>query len=134
MSSKAATYTGLGTGRRKTSIARVYLKPGTGAIEVNGMPSREYFKRDVLQMVIEQPLKLTDTLERYDIKANICGGGLSGQAGALLHGIARALAQTDSKYQPVLRQHGFLTRDPRRRERKKYGRKGARARFQFSKR
>ena len=131
---RGTTYLGMGTGRRKRSVARVYLKPGSGGIEVNGMPSRDYFKRDVLQMIIEQPLRATNTLERYDIKANIYGGGLSGQAGALRHGIARALAGLDPKHQSPLRQGGFLTRDPRRRERKKYGQRGARARFQFSKR
>jgi SSU ribosomal protein S9P len=132
--SRGATYIALGTGRRKTSVARVYIKPGTGTIEVNGLPSREYFKRDVLQMIIEQPLKLTGTIDRYDIKANIYGGGLSGQAGALRHGISRALVGVDVKHQPLLRQGGMLTRDPRTVERKKYGRRGARARFQFSKR
>jgi len=131
---KGTTYLGTGTGRRKTSVARVYLKPGTGVIEVNGSPSRDYFKRDVLQMIVEEPLKLTNTLERYDIKANINGGGLTGQAGALRHGISRALLEIDSKHRGLLRPAGFLTRDPRRRERKKYGQKGARARFQFSKR
>lgn len=131
---KGTNYLGTGTGRRKTSIARVYIKPGTGVIEVNGLPSREYFKRDVLQMMIEQPLQMTATHDRYDIKANIYGGGLTGQAGALRHGIARALVEIDPKHQSPLRQGGFLTRDPRRRERKKYGQRGARARFQFSKR
>ncbi len=132
--SKSSVYLGMGTGRRKKSVARVYLKPGSGVIEVNGSPSREYFKRDVLQMVIEQPLKATNTAERYDVKANIQGGGLSGQAGALLQGIARALVEIDPKHRATLRAGGFMTRDPRRRERKKYGQKGARARFQFSKR
>ncbi len=131
---KGTTYLGISTGRRKRSVARVYVKPGSGDILVNGTPSRGYFKRDVLQMIIEQPLRATNTLERYDIKANIYGGGLSGQAGALRHGIARALATIDPKHQGLLRQGGFLTRDPRRRERKKYGQRGARARFQFSKR
>ena len=131
---KSSTYLGSATGRRKKSIARVYIKPGEGQIEVNGCPSREYFKRDVLQMIIEQPLKTTETFGRYDIKANICGGGLTGQAGALRHGIARALVEIDPKHRANLRPDGFLTRDPRRRERKKYGQKGARARFQFSKR
>jgi small subunit ribosomal protein S9 len=134
MMAKASSWMGLGTGRRKSSVARVYLKPGSGEIEVNGMPSREYFKRDVLQMVIEQPLKATQTLERYDIKANIYGGGLTGQAGALRHGIARALLEIDPKHRQLLRSSGFLTRDPRSKERKKYGQRGARARFQFSKR
>jgi small subunit ribosomal protein S9 len=131
---KGTTYLSNGTGRRKTSIARVYIKQGEGKIEVNGQPSRDYFKRDVLQMIIEQPLKATSTFERYDIKATILGGGLTGQAGALRHGIARALVEMDPKFRSILRQHGFLTRDPRSRERKKYGQKGARARFQFSKR
>ncbi len=123
-----------GTGRRKKSVARVYLRKGSGEIEVNGVASRDYFKRDVLQMVIEGPLKATETLGRYDIKANINGGGLSGQAGALRHGISRALVELEPKHRSTLRPLGFLTRDPRRRERKKYGQKGARARFQFSKR
>ena len=131
---KGATYLSIGTGRRKRSVARVYLKPGAGEIVVNGAVSRDYFKRDVLQMIIEQPLQATGTLGRYDSKANIYGGGLSGQAGALRHGIARALVELDPKHRPVLRVGGFLTRDPRRVERKKYGQRGARARFQFSKR
>jgi small subunit ribosomal protein S9 len=129
-----STYLGQGTGRRKRSVARVYVKPGSGEIIVNGSDCREYFKRDVLQMIIEQPLKELDILGRYDIYANICGGGLTGQAGALRHGIARAMVAIEPKHRPLLRTGGFLTRDSRRVERKKYGRKGARARFQFSKR
>jgi len=131
---KGASYLGKGTGRRKSSVARVYLKKGSGSITVNGFPSRDYFKRDVLQMIIEQPLRATSTLDRYDVKANIQGGGLTGQAGALRHGISRALAKLDAKHQPLLRNEGFLTRDSRRVERKKFGQRGARARFQFSKR
>ena len=123
-----------GTGRRKKSVARVYLRKGSGEIEVNGVASRDYFKRDVLQMIIEAPLKATETLGRYDIKANINGGGLSGQAGALRHGISRALEKLDPSLRVPRKRSGFLTRDARKKERKKYGQKGARARFQFSKR
>jgi len=122
------------TGRRKNAIARVYLKPGTGKFTVNNRELSDYVKRDTLQMIIEQPLAATDMLGKVDIKAFAEGGGLTGQSGALLLGIARALVKSDEELKSVLRRGGFLTRDPRMVERKKYGRPGARKRFQFSKR
>jgi small subunit ribosomal protein S9 len=122
------------TGRRKCSIARVRLMPGTGKIVVNELSLPDYFKRDTLRMVIEQPLVMTDTMGKYDIVANVNGGGLAGQAGALLLGIARALLKANEDFRSALRRGGFLTRDPRMVERKKYGQPGARKRFQFSKR
>jgi len=122
------------TGRRKCSIARVRMMPGTGKITVNDLGLLDYFKRDTLRMVIEQPLVVTDTMGKYDIVANVTGGGLAGQAGALLLGIARALLKANDEFRASLRRGGFLTRDPRMVERKKYGRPGARKRFQFSKR
>ncbi len=122
------------TGRRKCSIARVRMAPGTGKITVNDLSLLDYFKRDTLRMVIEQPLVVTDTMGKYDIIANVNGGGLAGQAGALLLGIARALLKANDEFRSSLRRGGFLTRDPRMVERKKYGRPGARKRFQFSKR
>ncbi len=121
-------------GRRKNATARVRLVPGQGKVAVNGRELLEYFKREVLKMVIEQPLKATDTLGKFDIIANINGGGLTGQAEALRLGIARALLKWNEELRPELRANGFLTRDPRRVERKKYGRPKARKRFQFSKR
>lgn len=122
------------TGRRKNATARVYLKPGTGQITVNNRELQEYVKRDTLKMIIEQPLVATDTLGKVDVKAFAKGGGLTGQSGALLLGIARALVKSNEELKPVLRKGGFLTRDPRMVERKKYGQPGARKRFQFSKR
>ncbi|GAB4374823.1 MAG: 30S ribosomal protein S9 [Calditrichia bacterium] len=122
------------TGRRKTSTARVRLFPGKGEIIVNGKPLLDYFKREVLKMVIEQPFEATDTLGKFDVAANISGGGLSGQAEALRHGIARALLKWNAELKPELRAGGFLTRDPREVERKKYGKPKARKSFQFSKR
>lgn len=122
------------TGRRKNAIARVYLKPGTGKITVNDRELLDYVKRDTLKMIIEQPLVATDMLGKVDIKAFACGGGLTGQSGALLLGIARALVKNDAECKSLLRRGGFLTRDPRMVERKKYGQAGARKRFQFSKR
>jgi small subunit ribosomal protein S9 len=122
------------TGKRKNAIARVRLAPGTGAIMINGRQMEEYFPREALQILVRRPLELTESLERYDIRAKIHGGGVSGQAGALRHGIARALEKLDGTQRLTLKRAGFLTRDPRRKERKKYGQKGARARFQFSKR
>jgi len=122
------------TGRRKCSIARVRMAPGTGKITVNDQGLLDYFKRDTLRMVIEQPLMMTDTMGKYDIVANVTGGGLAGQAGALLLGIAQALLKANDEFRSSLRRGGFLTRDPRMVERKKYGRPGARKRFQFSKR
>lgn len=122
------------TGKRKTAVARVWLKPGTGQILVNKRSIEDYFGRPTSQMVIRQPLELTDTLERFDVMATAKGGGLSGQAGAVRHGIAKALLAVDAKLRLPLKKAGFLTRDSRVKERKKYGQKGARARFQFSKR
>ncbi len=122
------------TGRRKNAIARVYLAPGDGKIQVNDRELLDHFKRDTLKMIIEQPLVVTESLGKYDIKAHVNGGGLSGQAGAILLGIARTLVKADEELKSTLRQNGFLTRDPRMVERKKYGQPGARKRFQFSKR
>jgi small subunit ribosomal protein S9 len=122
------------TGRRKTSVARVRLVPGTGNITMNGRAMQEYLRRDVLEMVMVQPLQLTETRERFDVQIATTGGGLSAQAGAACLGIARALLKYDPEVRGVLKGAGFLTRDPRARERKKYGRAGARKRFQFSKR
>ncbi len=122
------------TGKRKSAIARVRITPGTGQIVVNGRNCDEYFPRAALHDIVRQPLTDTDTLTSYDISANICGGGVTGQAGALRHGIARALEKIDPARRLKLKQAGYLTRDSRRKERKKYGQKGARARFQFSKR
>ncbi len=123
-----------GTGRRKTATARVFLKPGSGKIMVNGMEADQYFGRSVLSMIIRQPFDITETNGRYDIKATIRGGGKSGQAGALRHGLARALCDLNLTNRGPLKKAGLLTRDPRMVERKKFGQRGARARFQFSKR
>jgi len=124
-----------GTGRRKTSVARVYLRPGKGKMIVNGQPFEEYFgKRSILEMIVKQPLKETHTLSKYDILVNVNGGGINGQAGAIRHGIARALLQVNQSFREALKKAGFLTRDSRMKERKKYGQRGARARYQFSKR
>ncbi len=122
------------TGKRKTAIARVRLKLGGGAIVINGRTVEDYFPRDADQIAIRKPLEVTESLTRYDITATIHGGGPTGQAGALRHGIARALEKLDPTRRLVLKRSGLLTRDPRRKERKKYGQKGARARYQFSKR
>ena len=121
-------------GRRKTSTARVRLLPGEGKVVVNTLPLLDYFKRETLKMIIEQPLQVTETLGKYDIHANVIGGGLTGQAGAVRLGIARALLKVSDEFRKKLKVAGFLTRDPRMKERKKYGQKGARKRFQFSKR
>ena len=124
-----------GTGRRKTSVARVRLLPGSGQFIVNKKPIDEYFfGRQSLTMIAKQPLELTKTTRNYDVYVNVSGGGTTGQAGAILHGIARALIKVDESLRPSLKKAGFLTRDSRMRERKKFGQKGARARFQFSKR
>jgi small subunit ribosomal protein S9 len=123
-----------GTGRRKTSVARVRLTPGTGRYLVNGMPADEYFGRNALMISIEQPFKVTETGERFDVHATIVGGGKAGQAGALRHGIARALLEAGDDYRGELKRAGLLRRDPRMVERKKYGLKKARKRPQFSKR
>ncbi len=123
-----------GTGRRKTSTARVYLRPGTGTITVNNKPIDVYFPSEMLKMTIRRPLVATETTEKFDILVRVSGGGYTGQAGALRHGIARALLVYNPELRPKLSESGFLTRDPRKVERKKYGRPGARKRFQFSKR
>lgn len=123
-----------GTGRRKTSVARVYLRPGEGKITINRREFKNYFPNEALRMIINQPLRLTETTEKFDILVNVGGGGNSGQAGAVRHGITRALLEYNSDLRPSLKKAGFITRDPRKKERKKYGQKGARARFQFSKR
>lgn len=122
------------TGRRKRSVARVTLIPGKGKITVNNRDFENYFPRETLRMIIRQPLHVTGLLGKYDVIANVNGGGLSGQAGALRHGIARALVAIDADLKPKLKKEGLLTRDPREVERKKYGQRGARRRFQFSKR
>lgn len=129
---KAAEF--IATGRRKGSIARVRIKTGSGNIQVNKKTLIDYFKRETLKMIIEQPLEKTETLAKFDIVADVNGGGLTGQAGAVRLGISRALIQFDEELRPILRANGFLTRDPREKERKKYGLAGARKRFQFSKR
>jgi small subunit ribosomal protein S9 len=123
-----------GTGRRKTSTARVYLRPGTGEIKVNKKTFEEYFPNQALRMVIRQPLQLTETGNKFDILVNVAGGGPAGQAGAVRHGITRALMEFNADLRPTLKSAGLVTRDPRIKERKKYGQKGARKRFQFSKR
>jgi small subunit ribosomal protein S9 len=123
-----------GTGRRKTSTARVYLRPGTGEIKINRKTFDVYFPNQALRMVIRQPLTLTDTASKFDIVVNVAGGGPAGQAGAVRHGITRALMEFNADLRPALKDAGLVTRDPRAKERKKYGQKGARKRFQFSKR
>lgn len=122
------------TGRRKNSVARIWMRPGDGKIVVNKQPLENYFGRATLKMIIKQPLQLTEAENKFDIIVNVRGGGNSGQAGAIKHGISRALETINPDWRPVLKRAGFLTRDPRNVERKKYGQKGARARFQFSKR
>ncbi len=129
-----ATIQHYGTGRRKSSTARVYLRPGTGKITVNDRPFDTYFFNDVLKMIIKQPLVLTETSDRFDMFIRVEGGGFTGQAGALRHGISRALVEYNPELRPRLKKAGFLTRDSRKVERKKYGQPGARKRFQFSKR
>ncbi len=124
----------LGTGRRKTAIARVRLATGSGKITVNGRPMENYFPLDTLRSTVTQPLTLTGTAEKLDVRVNVAGGGPNGHAGATRHGISRALLKFDATLRPQLKKEGFLTRDPRERERKKYGQPGARKRFQFSKR
>jgi small subunit ribosomal protein S9 len=122
------------TGKRKSAIARVWLIPGSGTITVNRRAFAAYFPLETDQWTAQEPLRLTDTIERFDVLATVRGGGLSGQAEALRHGISKALLQTDNTLRSVLKQAGFLTRDPRIKERKKYGQKKARKRFQYSKR
>ena len=123
-----------GTGRRKKSIARVYLTPGKGQITVNKRDIEDYFGLETLKVVVRQPLEATETTGKFDINVTVKGGGFTGQAGAIRHGIARALCEADEEYRPILKKAGYLTRDPRMKERKKYGLKGARRAPQFSKR
>ena len=123
-----------GTGRRKKSIARVYLKPGKGNIVINKRSIDEYFGLETLKVIVRQPLVATETADKFDILVNVKGGGYTGQAGAIRHGIARALLTVDADYRPTLKKAGYLTRDPRMKERKKYGLKAARRAPQFSKR
>ena len=122
------------TGKRKTSIARVWMKPGTGEIVINKRPLDVFFGRETSKMVIRQPLELTDNMGKFDISVNVAGGGISGQAGAIKHGITKALLEVNPELRATLKQAGFVTRDSRIKERKKYGRAGARKSFQFSKR
>ena len=131
---KKATVQYYGTGRRKDSVARVYLRPGKGNIVVNKRPVEDYFSRETLKMFLRQPLELTDSLENFDIFIKVRGGGLSGQAGAIRHGISRALLLALEDSRAVLKKAGMLTRDSRKVERKKYGQPGARKKYQFSKR
>ncbi len=123
-----------GTGRRKTATARVFLRPGSGEMTVNGMGMDDYFSSEVLKMIVRQPLQVVEKEGDVDISCTVRGGGSSGQAGAIRHGLSRALVDFDPELREPLKAAGFMTRDPRRKERKKYGQKGARARFQFSKR
>ena len=123
-----------GTGRRKTAKARVFLRPGTGQVKINDRTFEDFFPNRVLRMVVRQPLLATETDEKFDIYATVTGGGASGQAGAMRHGISRALLEYNAELRERLKAAGLLTRDPRKKERKKYGQKGARARYQFSKR
>lgn len=125
---------GRGTGRRKTAVARVYLREGNGSIVVNGKKVDEYFVDAINAAIVAQPFVVTETVGKFDVVINVCGGGINGQAEACRHGIARALVANDEAYRPALHTSGFMTRDPRMVERKKYGQRGARRRFQFSKR
>ena len=131
---KKSSVTYVGTGRRKKSVARVFMTPGTGVITVNGRTLEDYLPQATLRMVVNSPLVLTETKDQFDIKINVAGGGYTGQAGAMRHGIARALLEASADYRPILKKAGFLTRDARMKERKKYGLKGARRAPQFSKR
>ena len=123
-----------GTGRRKKSVARVRLYPGSGVITINGRNIDEYFGLEIMKLIVNQPFGVTDTVGKFDVVVNVNGGGFSGQAGAIRHGVARALLSADETYKPLLKKAGLLTRDPRMKERKKYGLKGARRAPQFSKR
>ena len=134
MPKKKSNVTYIGVGRRKSSVARVYMTPGTGVITVGEKTLDQYLPQEILRMVVKSPLVVTNTEDQYDIKINVYGGGLTGQAGAMRHGIARALLEAGDDYRPVLKAAGFLTRDSRAKERKKYGLKGARRAPQFSKR
>ncbi len=131
---KSTTVQYHGVGRRKKSVARVFLRPGTGNIEVNGKALEEYLPLETLRMVVKAPLELTNTTDQFDVLINVKGGGFTGQAGAMRHGITRALLEASEDYRPVLKSAGFVTRDPRAKERKKYGLKKARKAPQFSKR
>ncbi len=131
---KKTNVTYQGTGRRKTSVARVYLTPGKGNIVVNGKTLDEYLPLETLRMIVRSPLELTETLGQFDVNINVYGGGYAGQAGAMRHGVTRALMEASADYRPALKAAGFVTRDPRAKERKKYGLKGARRAPQFSKR
>ena len=131
---KKNNITYIGTGRRKSSVARVFMTPGTGTITVNGKTLDEYLPLETLRMVVRSPLELTETLGTFDVMINVNGGGYTGQSGAMRHGIARALIEASIDYRPALKAAGFLTRDSRAKERKKYGLKGARRAPQFSKR
>ena len=134
MPKKKSNVTYIGVGRRKSSVARVYMTPGTGVITVGEKTLDQYLPQEILRMVVKSPLVVTNTEDQYDIKINVYGGGLTGQAGAMRHGIARALLEAGDDYRPVLKSAGFLTRDSRAKERKEYGLKGARRAPQFSKR
>ena len=134
MPTKKKTVSYVGTGRRKSSVARVFMTPGTGVITVNGRTLEDYLPQATLRMEVNAPLVLTETKDQFDIKINVYGGGYAGQAGAMRHGIARALLEASADYRPALKKAGFLTRDSRMKERKKYGLKGARHAPQFSKR
>ena len=123
-----------GTGRRKSATARVYLRPGAGNFQVNRRAFEVYFPNETLRMIIRQPMQLTETAAKFDVLVNVAGGGPAGQAGAIRHGITRALMEYNGDFRPALKKAGLVTRDPRIKERKKYGQKGARKRFQFSKR
>ena len=129
-----AAQTFYGTGRRKSSVARVYITPGTGKVTINKKDMDDYFGLDTLKIIVKQPLELTNTADKYDVKVNVHGGGFTGQAGAMRHGISRALLEVGEDFRPVLKKAGFLTRDSRKKERKKYGLRGARRRPQYSKR
>ncbi|MFB0505228.1 MAG: 30S ribosomal protein S9 [Thermodesulfobacteriota bacterium] len=129
-----AVKTHYGTGKRKTAIARVWLKPGEGKVIINKTPSDQYFGRETAKMIIQQPFELTSTQNQFDLVVNVRGGGMSGQADAIKHGITKALLQYDGKLRDILKKEGFLTRDSRVKERKKYGKRGARASYQYSKR
>jgi len=122
------------TGRRKHAVARVWMQPGSGKVDINRRTLEDYFGRETSRMVFRQALELTETTGRFDVFVNVSGGGLSGQADAIRHGISRVLIKVDPSYRPALKKAGYLTRDARQKERKKYGQRGARARFQFSKR
>ena len=129
-----STETYYATGKRKSAIARTWLKPGSGTIVINKRPMDEYFRRETAAMIVRQPFEITNTLGKFDVIVNVTGGGISGQAGAVKHGISKALLDIDPGLRPILKRAGFITRDARVKERKKYGQRGARARYQYSKR